>query len=110
MVPERMNRVLFHVLRGGMLLSLAAMVIGLIWFALTPRSSADVIPVERLLDELMSANPVALVELGILILIATPFLRVVTAFLVFAYERDVKFVAISLLVLFVVSLAIVIKL
>ena len=108
--PERLNRTLYLVLRAGMLLSLVTMLAGLAWFVLSPGHPTDVIPFEQLLNELSGGNPIALIELGILMLIATPFIRLLTAFTVFAYERDTKFVVISILVISVVLLAITIKL
>lgn len=107
--PERLNRILFLVLRGGMWLSLFTMTIGLTWLALSPGHPTDVIPFESLMSELSDGNPIALVQIGILMLIATPFIRLLTAFTVFAYEKDVKFVMISLLVIGVVLLAITLK-
>ena len=51
-----------------------------------------------------------MLELGILMLIATPFPRLMTALIGFLHERDAKFVAISLLVICIVMLGIVVKL
>lgn len=107
--PERLNRTLYLVLRAGMVISLVTMMAGLAWFALSPDHPTDVIPFEQLVGELSAGNPIALIELGILMLIATPFIRLLTAFTVFAYEKDAKFVIISLLVIGVVLLAITIK-
>ncbi len=57
-------------------------------------------PVE-LLRLLMTGDPAAIVQLGVLLLIATPIARVVFAAIGFAVERDRLYVAISLAVLVV---------
>jgi len=108
--PQRLNRMLHLVLRAGMLISLATMIVGLVWSVMSPGHATDVIPFEKLLDELSGGNPIALIEIGILVLIATPFIRLLTALTVFAYEKNIKFVIVSLLVISVVLLAITIKL
>ena len=49
--------------------------------------------------QLLRGDPVALIQLGVLLLIATPVARVVFAVVAFLFERDRLYVAISLLVL-----------
>jgi uncharacterized membrane protein len=108
MGDERKNIVLFYVLRTGILLSLGTMLLGLILFFISGDSSSSIAP-ERLLDELAAVNPVAVIELGILFLIATPLVRVIATLVMFSYERDMRFVAISLLVLSVIVVSILIE-
>lgn len=48
---------------------------------------------------LLTGDPVALIEVGVLLLIATPIARVVFAVVGFALERDRLYVAVSLAVL-----------
>jgi uncharacterized membrane protein len=57
----------------------------------------------RLLALLKSGEPAAIVQLGILLLIATPVARVVFAVIGFAMERDRLYVVISLIVLAVLT-------
>jgi uncharacterized membrane protein len=52
-----------------------------------------------LLSGLVHGDPVAILELGILLLVATPICRVIFAVAGFAIERDRLYVAISLTVL-----------
>ncbi|MCL4545916.1 MAG: DUF1634 domain-containing protein [Chloroflexi bacterium] len=54
----------------------------------------------------LSLKPFAVIELGALLLIATPVLRVAVSVLVFLYEGDRLYVAITLLVLFLLLLSI----
>ena len=53
----------------------------------------------RLIASLKTGDPAAIVQLGILILIATPVARVVFAVVSFAIERDRLYVVVSLTVL-----------
>jgi uncharacterized membrane protein len=48
---------------------------------------------------LTQGDPVALVALGLLVLLATPFLRVAVSIVAFALERDWRYVGITALVL-----------
>jgi uncharacterized membrane protein len=106
---ERLNRRLSLVLRAGMWLSFCTLLLGLIWYAAAPVPD-EVIPVEDLVSQMSSGNPIALLELGILMLIATPFLRLLTALAAFIHEKDVNFVIVSLFVILVVTIGIVVKL
>jgi uncharacterized membrane protein len=58
----------------------------------------------ELLRLLMTGDPAAIVQLGVLLLIATPIARVVFAAIGFAVERDRLYLAISLVVLVVLLL------
>ncbi len=60
---------------------------------------ADLRSVGGLFRLLLAGDPVALIELGVLLLIATPIARVVFAVVGFALERDRLYVAISMIVL-----------
>lgn len=76
------NRLLSFVLRAGIIASVALVGGGLILYFLGADSSA-------------------IINLGILVLIATPVLRVITATLTFAINRERKYVLFSLLVLII---------
>jgi uncharacterized membrane protein len=52
--------------------------------------------------EALSLNPLGLIQLGILLLIATPLARVAFSVAAFALQRDVAYVAVTLFVLGVV--------
>lgn len=104
----RLNRSLYLVLRAGMILSLVTMLLGLIAYLLSPGIDEAFIPMDRLWNELVNANPIAVMELGVMFLIATPLIRIITALIVFAYEKDVRFVIISSIVLSVIAIALVI--
>jgi uncharacterized membrane protein len=65
-------------------------------FASEPNSLRHPVELFRLL---MTGDPAAVVQLGVLLLIATPIARVVFAAIGFAVERDRLYVAISVAVL-----------
>jgi uncharacterized membrane protein len=64
---------------------------------------ADLRSATQLLRLLAHGNPAAIVQLGILFLIATPVARVIFAVIGFAIERDRLYVAVSLIVLAVLT-------
>ena len=49
--------------------------------------------------EALAGNALAIIQLGIMILIATPIFRVISCFVLFAIERDFLYVALSAIVL-----------
>ncbi|MFA5312983.1 MAG: DUF1634 domain-containing protein [Methanomassiliicoccales archaeon] len=109
MADDVINSVLHRVLLCGMLLSLATMSLGLALYIADGSGDDAVIPIETLIDELAAGKPLAIVQLGILMLIATPLVRIIAALVVFAAERDRQFVLIALVVLAMVIVAMVVK-
>src|SRR5512133_1697395 len=105
MTEERLNRALYLVLVTGMMASLIIILLGLSIYVSDPPGSDDPIPSGELPDRLMAGDPIAVIELGILVLIATPLVRILAALTMFARQKDVKFVLISLAVLSVIILA-----
>jgi len=104
---QRAALVVSDVLRAGVILSAAIMVVGLAGFYAryarggpttgiateVPHSATDV------LSGLSHGDPVAIIALGLLVLLATPVVRVVISVAVFASARDRLFTLITLLVL-----------
>lgn len=56
---------------------------------------------------LLAGDPVAVILVGVLLLIATPIARVVFAVIAFALERDRLYVAVSLAVLIVLMISLI---
>jgi len=90
MPTPALNRRISFVLLGGMVLSLSLMAVG---------------PIEAF-RALMNGDPLGLVDLGIMLLIATPLARLIVALWQFARGREWKMVVVALLVLSVVALAV----
>lgn len=61
--------------------------------------SRKLFDIGELLPNLLHGNPIALIQLGILLLVATPVARVAFLVVAFALERDRMYVAVSGLVL-----------
>jgi uncharacterized membrane protein len=105
---ERMNWVIHKVLLAGVLVSMTLIGVGLFLMAIDPNAAQEWIGLGSLWEALVALEPVALVELGLLVLIATPLLRILAALVLFTSERDYRFILIALFVLGMVSLAVVI--
>jgi uncharacterized membrane protein len=85
------------------------MILGLVMYAINP-IEGTALSLDKIFDGILHANPIAVIDLGIVILIATPMIRIVAACLTFVAEKDYRFVGISLFVLAMIILAVFIKL
>lgn len=109
--PESMNAVIGMVLRYGVLLSAAVITIGTFALALSNGSSGtseflnydpNAVPhdgialsLSGILSGLVSFSASSWIELGVIILIATPVARVLISVLLFAAEGDAIYVYIT---------------
>ena len=87
-------------LQAGMYASFAAMGAGLVWWVLAglpggSASASTVLPFDELLPELAAGNPLALVNLGLLLLLATPGVTLIAAIISFALARNWRYVLVS---------------
>lgn len=113
--PDTMNSVIGNVLRFGVIISAAVVVLGLARLA-SLSGSADTtsflyyssssvphgnfpISLSALLAGLRSFDPFSLIELGVIILIATPVSRVAISVFLFAAEKDDLYVLVTAVVL-----------
>ncbi len=95
-----------HVLRGGVVISAAIILLGVVWFYLQMAISGHATlnyphTVIEVAQELAQGNPLALIALGLLVLLLTPILRVAISILIFALERDWLYTVITLIVLLI---------
>ena len=88
-----------------MVASIAVMIAGVAWFSIDGGEREDISPGD-IPSEIMDGNPVALVDLGLIMLIATPAMRIVAAAAGFLMEGDRAYAMVALLVLAVVMAAI----
>jgi uncharacterized membrane protein len=107
-----LDRYVSTILRTGMLVSAAVILVGGIFF-LTQHGKASVnfhafhgepremTSVRLIAEGALHGEPLEIIQLGLLLLIATPVARVIFAVVAFAWERDYLYVAISLIVLVV---------
>lgn len=124
---SRKEVVLSLILRSGVISSAAIIIVGLILMLLTGHSGYgagfDISKIlyydggnvshgfyptdlQTVLSGLLALKPFALIDLGLVILIATPVMRVAMSTFLFAVEGDWKFVAITAFVLTILILSI----
>ena len=112
MTDDRLEQIVGTLLRTGVLISAAVVLGGGIWWlgegggsAASYRqfqpASPELSQVSALMKSLAHPRPDTLIQLGLLLLIATPVARVMLALVAFGLERDRAYVAITLLVLVV---------
>jgi len=113
---RRMETIMGRLLQIGVLLASAVVLIGGFLYLRTHLGStadyrtfagepADLRSVGGLFRLLMTGDPTAVIQLGVLLLIATPVARVIFAVVGFALERDRLYVAVSLTVLAVLMVS-----
>ena len=96
---EDVNRLIFHVLRGGVVVSVSFILFGFILRGLGgPDVPGRSIAPRYLATELIHFTPAGFLNLGVLLLIFTPVARVLLSFLSFAEERDRTYVLLTAIV------------
>jgi uncharacterized membrane protein len=114
MIPlndERIDHILARILRAGVILAAATVLAGGILY-LAQNGRADARPtklwhgepaqlrsVPGILGAAAQLHSLGIIQLGLLLLVATPVARVVASVIVFALERDLLYVFITLFVL-----------
>src|SRR5258708_19516425 len=109
---EKTNAIIGWILQCGVILSAAVILLGLIMFPFHPGgfSTARLLSFPQTLGEvwagLLILRPQAVITLGLLLLIATPVVRVAVSLVAFALERDRRYVIITLAVLAILMISI----
>ena len=114
MTDERIERVIGLLLQTGVLISALIVMVGGAWLLADrgagPANYARFTGVQgflrspaEVLRSLSHPQPATIVQLGLLLLIATPVLRVAFSLAAFALQRDWIYVAITLVVLLVLG-------
>jgi uncharacterized membrane protein len=111
-LARQVELMISNVLRGGVLLSAAIILVGVVMFYVQSSAAGHaptVLRVPRTLSDvgtgLGHGDPVAIIALGLLILLATPVIRVAVSILAFVVERDWRYVVITSIVLFILLLS-----
>lgn len=110
MTDERLERIVGTLLRMGVLVAAAVVLSGGIWWLAVAgqevpayqqfhKATPELRQVTALVASLTHPRPETVIQLGLLLLIATPIARVILALVAFALERDRTYVVIALLVL-----------
>jgi uncharacterized membrane protein len=104
--------VISHVLRGGVLLSAAITLLGVLLFYLRfgpsgghEAGAAFPHTLGGVVSGLAHGDALAIIVLGLLVLLATPVVRVAVSIIAFGLERDWRYVAITSLVLLILLLS-----
>ena len=101
-----LNTAMYRILMGGMVISSALYVIGIILFLLqnptSPQGSITQYPnIQEFIAGLVGFRSAAVLMLATIVLIATPITRVVISILAFASNRNFKYVAVTGIVLLI---------
>lgn len=107
---SRLDYVLSLVLRTGLLLSILAILYGgisLLWehggekidYHIFDGEPASLKGIFHILKDVKTNNALSIIQLGIIILLATPIIRVLSCLILFATSRDFLYVVISAIVL-----------
>ena len=101
-------------LTAGMYASFAAMGVGLLWWLASGapgggEAASKVVPLDRLAPELAAMNPLALLNLGVLLLLVTPGLTLLTEIVSYAMARNWRFAGVATLVGIILLLSLVLS-
>ncbi|NLK24957.1 MAG: DUF1634 domain-containing protein [Euryarchaeota archaeon] len=103
---SRIDRYVHLVLLTGTICSISVLTLGLLLYLISPVEVGEGLPMDQMMGGLLAGNPIAIINLGILLLIATPLTRVLAAAVVFTIDKEPRFVAVSLIVIATITLAI----
>lgn len=103
------ERMVHRILGVGIVLTVALFATGLVLGVVQGRGlPLEVVPLADLPPRLLDLDPAAWLSLGIVVLIATPFVRVGGSIVAFAREHDCRYVLITAVVLAVMCLSLVV--
>jgi uncharacterized membrane protein len=106
---RNLDHTIHQLLIVGLAISVSFMLLGLFLDLILNRTIPTAIPnLGEIFTRVASLRPSGFLSLGLLVLIATPVVRVVGSFIAFIYERDWRYAGITFLVLLVVICSIVI--
>ena len=108
-VMDPIERMVSWILGAGITVSVAFMAVGLI-LGLVDKEGipTHVVSFADLPSLLRAFDPAAYLSLGLLLLIATPFVRVAGSIVAFALQRDRRYVLVTAVVLAVMCLSVVV--
>ena len=103
-IIRKTELIISGVLRGGVLLSVAIILVGISWFFVQRYTGVLVHPtypstLPEVVNGVGAGDPLSVVIVGLLVLLATPVLRVAVSIIAFALEEDRTYVIITAIVL-----------
>lgn len=106
-VMDPIERVVSRVLGVGIVAAVALMLSGLVLGVVKGEGvPAHVVPLADLAAGLTALDPAAWLSAGLLVLVATPFVRVGGSIIAFAVERDRRYVLVTAVVLAVMCIGV----
>jgi uncharacterized membrane protein len=106
-VMEPIERMVSRVLRSGIVIAVALMAVGLALSVVDQEGMpSHVVPLADIPPLLGELDPAAYLSLGLIVLIATPFVRVLGSVVAFARERDGRYALITAVVFAVMCLSV----
>lgn len=111
--PVHIDKIIGWILQGGVILSAALIVFGMALLPTRPGglSARRVLTFPQTFGQigagLLTMQPQSIIALGLLLLIATPVVRVMVSIIAFALEKDHKYIIITGLVLVILLLSII---
>lgn len=107
-VMEPIERMVSRILTSGIVIAIALMAVGLVLSVFDKEGMpSQVVPLADISALLGKLDPAAYLSLGLIVLIATPFVRVLGSIVAFARERDGRYVLITAVVFAVMCLSVV---
>ncbi|MFW9993855.1 MAG: DUF1634 domain-containing protein [Candidatus Odinarchaeota archaeon] len=101
------NRIIFILLRGGMLLSSFLLAVGFILLLIFPITAPVPNPTFNTVLQLIFTYPqLGLILIGLLVLMITPILRIVLSIAIFSVDKDWNYTVICSIVLVLVVVSI----
>lgn len=108
---ENIEKTIGHIMRVGVLIAAVLMVFGFILLCISTDdtlSGFDNIDLLKITIGLTQLNPYSYMLFGILILILTPVIRVISTIVLFAKEKDKMYTLITLLVFIILMISFVV--
>lgn len=104
--PEpALNKYVGAVLITGVVLSFIILVWGSVLYLAHPGAPEAARTLSGILLGTLHLNPSATINLGLLVLLLTPVSRIIAALIAFLFEKSYKFVAISIVVLVILTIS-----
>ena len=109
-MDDKLNHKISSVLAVGMTASIIVLFIGLAMLIFLGGDYEEVtMSLPEIAHGILQGNPIAVIDLGIILLIATPLVRVISLAVTFAMKKETKFVAACIIVLVLVAVTVILK-
>jgi uncharacterized membrane protein len=99
------DRYVGFVLTSGVIVSLTILILGAALYLAHPSAAAAPRTLSGILKGTLALNPSATINLGLLVLLMTPIVRIIAAGIAFAIEGAYRFALISLGVLIILTIS-----